>query len=257
MTDTTDRYLQQTGLLDFHHPAIESLVAKRGWPELDEFGRIGAAYDFVRNEIRFGYNPRDDLPASAVLTQGYGQCNTKATLLMALLRRLGVPSRLHGFTIHKSLQRGIVPEPVYRLTPDNILHSWVECRFGGRWAVLEGFIVDDAVLSALQAEFAGKTIKLCAYGVGTDNLPDPSVTWQGKDTFIQKTGINRDLGLFDDPDSFYSAHKQQFTLLSGLLYRWVVRHWMNLRVNRLRRGKVPPIPGTGIPAGHANKEAAS
>ena len=48
--------------------------------------RIGAAYAFVRDEIAFGYNLADDLPASRVLEDGLGQCNTKGTLFMALLR---------------------------------------------------------------------------------------------------------------------------------------------------------------------------
>ncbi|MDP2808518.1 MAG: hypothetical protein Q8O34_00025 [Rhodocyclaceae bacterium] len=32
-----------------------------------EFERIGAIYRFVRDEIAFGYNQRDDLPASRIL----------------------------------------------------------------------------------------------------------------------------------------------------------------------------------------------
>ncbi len=42
-----------------------------------EYDRIGAAYDFVRNEILFGYNRTDAIPATEVLADGYGQCNTK------------------------------------------------------------------------------------------------------------------------------------------------------------------------------------
>lgn len=65
--------LAATVLLDTHHPAIEGLVADRGWRALPERERIGAIYDFVRNEIAFGYNPSDDLPASRVLADGIRQ----------------------------------------------------------------------------------------------------------------------------------------------------------------------------------------
>jgi transglutaminase-like putative cysteine protease len=65
-------------------------------------------YDFVRNEIAFGYNAGDELPASAVLADGIGQCNTKATLLMALMRAVGIACRFHGFTIDKPLQKGAI-----------------------------------------------------------------------------------------------------------------------------------------------------
>ena len=75
--------LQPTRLLDFTHPAIEALVEKRGWRPLPMYDRIGAVYDFVRNEIAFGYNAGNELPASAVLADG-----TAITVMMLDLDRL-------------------------------------------------------------------------------------------------------------------------------------------------------------------------
>ncbi len=235
-------YLNETTLLDYGSPAIQSLITTRGWADLPAMQRIGAAYDFVRNEILFGYNRDDALPASAVLADGYGQCNTKGILLMALLRGLDIPCRFHGFTIDKGLQRGIVPELIFPLAPANIIHSWVEISYNGTWLELEGFILDDAMLKALQTAFPDRA-SLCAYGVGTNCLQDPAVAWVGKPTFIQKTGINQDLGVFDAPDDFYATHRQ-LSGPRGLLYRGLVRHWMNHRVARLRGGHVPRIPQT-------------
>lgn len=240
-----DANLRVTSMLDFNSGAIKNLLSERGWAGLPSFERIGAAYDFVRNEIAFGYNASDDISASAVLKDGYGQCNTKASLLMALLRALEIPCRLHGFTIHKSLQRGVVPELVYRIAPDNILHSWVEVLHGGRWINLEGFILDQSFLNALQTRFSDKTNSLCGYGAGTDRLSAPPVAWIGEDTYIQKTGINADFGVFEDPDTFYASHQQSFGWLRGNLYRFLIRHWMNARVRRIRSGNVPTIPHLG------------
>lgn len=237
----THDYLSETRLLDYRSAAIQALIAERGWAGLDPAARIGAAYDFVRNEILFGYNSDDALPASRVLADGYGQCNTKATLLMALLRGLGISCRFHGFTIDRGLQRGVVPELVFPLAPRNILHSWVEVLNGGDWIDLEGFILDHDVVSALQRAFPGRTA-LCAYGAGTDRLQAPPVEWTGGSTYIQKTGINADFGVFDAPDDFY-ADRRQLGGLRGLFYRHVVRHWMNRRVADIRRGHVPTIPG--------------
>ena len=61
--DAQPRLLQPTRLLDFTHPAIEALAQKRGWGQLPMYERIGAVCDFVRNEIAFGYNEGDELPA--------------------------------------------------------------------------------------------------------------------------------------------------------------------------------------------------
>jgi transglutaminase-like putative cysteine protease len=71
----------------------QSENTRQGWQALPEKQRIGAIYTFVRDEIAFGYNLADDLPASEVLADGIGQCNTKVTLFMALPR----PAHRRGF----------------------------------------------------------------------------------------------------------------------------------------------------------------
>ena len=65
-------------------PQIQSLILARNWKQLDDFHKIKEIYDFVRNEIKFGYNVNDSVTATQVLKDGYGQCNTKGTLFMAL-----------------------------------------------------------------------------------------------------------------------------------------------------------------------------
>lgn len=242
--------VQETKLLNFSHPALQTLIRDRQWLKLEPYERIQSAYDFVRNHITFGYNISDNISASDVLIDGYGQCNTKATLLMALLRALNIPCKLHGFTIFKKLQRGVVPELVYGLAPERILHSWVEIFYQEKWLKLEGFILDQSYLLALQKGFEGKQ-SLCAFGVGTDALSSPPIEWQGQDTFIQATGIAEDLGLWDDPDAFYKKHQQDFGYKKDTLYRFIIRHWMNVRVKKIRLGKIPSFPGTH-PKGSTN-----
>lgn len=247
-----DPLLAPTPLLNFEHQSIAELVDNRGWRALPMHDRIGAVYDFVRNEIAFGYNRADDISASEVLADGFGQCNTKGTLLMALIRSVGVRCRLHGFTIHKALQRGVVPELVYPIAPEEIIHSWVEVETENGWANLEGFILDAQFLSALQTTFSD-TSSLCGYGAGTDCLNEPPVEWAGGDTYIQKTGIAQDFGVFDSPDTFYRTHRQSFSTVQGFFYRNVIRHWMNARVRRIRSGHVPRIPGLDLP-NHPHEE---
>ena len=108
-----ERYKLKTKILDFENHRIQELVQMREWRSLPTFEKIGAAYDFVRDEIKFGYNISDDIPASQVLSDGYGQCNTKGNLLMALLRSLEIPCRFHWFTIDQKLQKGAIPSYVF------------------------------------------------------------------------------------------------------------------------------------------------
>lgn len=230
-----DNYIQASLLLDFHHPQIVALVALRGWDKLDDYHRIGAVYHYVKDEMLFGYNSHDNLKASEILADGYGQCNTKGTLLMALLRALGIPCRLHGFSIAQALQKGAIPPGIYQLAPKTILHSWVEVYFDGRWINLEGYILDPAYLGAIQQRFAAQGDTFCGYGVATRCLSAPAVEWQGTDTYIQKEGIVKDYDVFAHPDEFYRRKGINLSGLKGWAYAKVIRHIINWNVARLRR----------------------
>lgn len=232
---TEPRWLRTTPIANYDAPELRALVAARGWQKLGPFDRIGAAYHFVKDEIRFGYNRSDDASASQVLRDGYGQCNTKGNLLVALLRALHVPARFHGFTIGKALQRGAIPEWMYPLAPSTILHSWVEVLHEGRWIPLEGFILDQAYLGALQQKFAGVEGPFCGYGAATPNLQSPPVAWQGTPTYIQRDGIVDDFGVFDDPDELYARHGTNLRGVRRLLYAYALRHAMNATVERIRK----------------------
>ena len=121
---------------------------------------------------------------------------------MALLRACGIPCRIHGFTIDKILQKGAMTGLVYKFAPDEIFHSYVEAYVCGEWYNLEGFILDKKYLSALQKIFKPNNDgSFTGYGVATKNFINPSVEFNCCNTYIQKEGIVRDFGVYDDPDS--------------------------------------------------------
>ena len=66
-----EKYLRETGMLDFSNKSIQDLIEKRGWKKQDEFERLKSIYNYVRDEILFGYNVDDSIPASKVLADGY------------------------------------------------------------------------------------------------------------------------------------------------------------------------------------------
>jgi hypothetical protein len=199
--------------------------------------RIKAIYNFVRDEIKFGYNLSDNISASAVLKDGYGQCNTKATLLMALLRATEIPNRIHGFTIDKALQKGAITGIWYKLSPKNILHSWVEILVDEQWYFLEGVILDKIYLAKLQEENSDCKTTFCGYGAYTDNFKNPPIDWNLNNTFIQDKGINQDFGLFDTPDEFYEQHQQKLNVFERFVFKNIVRHKMNKNVAKIRNGR--------------------
>lgn len=228
--------LRPTPMLDFESPAIRTLVASRGWDRLPSHDAAAqAVYEFCRDEIAFGYNAlADDMPASAVLREGLGHCNTKSTLLMALLRAVGIPCRIHAFTIDKRLQRGAMTPLVYHLAPREILHAWVEAWVGGRWITLEGQILDMDYLHAVQHRFANGCRPFMGFAVATRDLQHPQVQWTGGDTFIQREGIVRDLGVYDCPDEVYAEHGTNLKGVKGWLYRKYLYRRLNRHVARIR-----------------------
>lgn len=232
-----EHYLNETHLLDFSHLSLVDLVKSRGWADLPEYERIGSIYEFVQNEIVFGYNEADDIPASQVYSDGYGQCNTKGTLLMALLRKCGIPCRFHAFTIDKKLQKGTISGLAYSIAPRRIIHSWVEVWFEEKWVSLEGFILDRPYLQSVQRKFSAIEGSFCGFAVATPNLKNPPIKWEGTDTYIQKDCINHDYGVFDDPDAFYKGHGANLSGIKRFMFRHIIRKWINNSVSRIRRGE--------------------
>lgn len=230
-----EEFLKETPLLDFSSPSIQKLIEKRKWRELPELLRIQAIYTFVQNEILFGYNQDDKRKASLILKDGYGQCNTKGILLMALLRATGIPCRIHGFYIDKKMQKGPMQGFVYKKAPQKILHSWVEVFYEDQIFELEGFILDSNYLKKIQKVFSSWEGEFIGYGIGVKDLQNPPIEFQKNSTYIQKEGIIEDLWIYDSPDELLKIYKQRTSWLTAILYRNLGRHLMNKEIKKIRK----------------------
>lgn len=229
-----DRYLKETRMLNYSDERIQRLIKDRKWKNADKFECLKAIYNFVRDEILFGYNVDDSIPASQVLSDGYGQFNTKGTLFMALLRACGIPCRVHGFTIDKKLQKGAMTGFVYKSAPKNVFHSWVEVYFEEQWYELEAFILDKAYLTKLQEKNSDCIGAFCGYGVAVKDFKHPVIDFERNNTYIQSEGINQDFGVYDSPDELLKEHHQEISGVKAFLYRNLGRHLMNRNVRRIR-----------------------
>ena len=221
-------------MLNYSDERIQCLIKDRKWKNADKFECLKAIYNFVRDEILFGYNVDDSILASQVLSDGYGQCNTKGTLFMALLRACGIPCRVHGFTIDKKLQKGAMTGFVYKSAPKNVFHSWVEVYFEEQWYELEAFILDKAYLTKLQEKNSDCIGAFCGYGVAVKDFKHPVIDFDRNNTYIQSKGINQDFGVYDSPDELLKEHHQEISGVKAFLYRNLGRHLMNRNVRRIR-----------------------
>jgi len=240
MTTISNDFLLETPMIDFNQPQIQALIKQRAWRDLSQYDAIGAIYNYVRDEIHFGYNADDRLSASQVLNDGYGQCNTKGTLLMALLRAVGIPVRFHGFTIYNALQRGAIPNYLFSIAPARIIHSWVEVYQHGQWINLEGYIIDQAYLQQVQRRFANQCSDFSGFGIAAKCLASPDIDWKGQDTYIQKDGIADDFGVYTQPDDFYASYGSNLAGFKKFLFRYVFRHLINLNVKQIRVKGISP-----------------
>lgn len=229
-----DRYLKETRMLNYSDERIQRLIKDRKWKNADKFECLKAIYNFVRDEILFGYNVDDSILASQVLSDGYGQCNTKGMLFMALLRACGIPCRVHGFTIDKKLQKGAMTGFVYKSAPKNVFHSWVEVYFEEQWYELEAFILDKAYLTKLQEKNSDCIGAFCGYGVAVKDFKHPVIDFERNNTYIQSEGINQDFGVYDSPDELLKEHHQEISGVKAFLYRNLGRHLMNRNVRKIR-----------------------
>ena len=230
-----ERYLKETKMLNYSAQEIVALVRSRKWNDLDEYDKIGEIYRFVQNEIVLGYNEFDDLTATQVLADGYGQCNTKATLLMALLRAVGIPCRLHGTQVVKGFQRSIMPKIMAKLAPPFIVHTWAEVYFGGKWLSLEGVITDKAYIAGLKKMFPEYKGSFADYAVAVKDFSNLQIDWEGKDTTVQKEAVAENYGVFDAPDDFFPAHPQLYKGLKKFIYEKIGRKIMTKNVAKIRR----------------------
>ncbi len=234
-------YLAPSPILDYESFLIQGVLSdlKKAGGIIEQ--RI-AAYLFVRDSILFGYNPdRDSIPASQVLRDGIGHCNTKSTLLGALLRGLGVPCRFHFFWIDKKVQQGIFPKHIYEHhIKDGVLHAWVEAFIGERWATLEGVILDQKYLDSARRLFP-KINKFEGWGISCPDLSTVNTDWDGEgDTFIQKDSIVKDFGIFRFPDDYYERHGDNLSNMNPvkrLIYRYLISKTLTRRAEEFRLGK--------------------
>ena len=95
--DQPAAFLAPTPVIDFEHPAVQAFVHTHDEPAADTRTRAVRLYYAVRDLIR--YDPYDivlsaeGLSASRCVGTGRGWCVSKAVLLAACCRAIGIPAR--------------------------------------------------------------------------------------------------------------------------------------------------------------------
>jgi len=130
----TDATLRATPAIDSDHPAVRAFAAEHARGTTDR-ERAVALVTAVRDGFR--YDPyRIDLSlagmrASTVLTNGYGWCVPKATLLVAACRALGIPARLGFADVRNHLSTERLRQTMK--TDLFVWHGYADLWIDGAW----------------------------------------------------------------------------------------------------------------------------
>lgn len=135
MEENMGRYLQPTWILDSNHPEVERLAREITSRAADPKGKAVGLYYWVRDHIWYDpyvpfYKP-EHYRASRVLELKRGYCVSKASLLCALGRACGIPSRLGFADVRNHLATRQLLE--WMGTDIFVYHGFTEFYLDKRW----------------------------------------------------------------------------------------------------------------------------
>jgi hypothetical protein len=199
-----------------------------------------ALHDYVREKVKFGFNKYfDATPPDYTLSFGYGHCNPKSRLMVAIFRAAGFESYQHFVVLPKEILKDAVPPSRFWMIPAELSHSYVEVEVEGTWCAIDSFIIDTPLLKGAQARLAQEGRSL-GYGV----RPDSVNTWDGgSDAFSQfEQGMMiEDHGRVDDLEAYFGDKKyrhvvfgMRFNTMFQLMGEFGVAP-MNVHIEKLRQ----------------------
>ncbi len=135
MAENMERYLQPTDILDSHHREVAKTAREITREAADPAEKAVRLYYWVRDGIWYDpyvpfYKP-EHYRASRVLEVKRGYCVSKASLLCALGRASGIPSRLGFADVRNHLATRQLIE--WMGTDIFVYHGFTEFYLGGRW----------------------------------------------------------------------------------------------------------------------------
>ncbi len=237
MTATTDNsaeWLGATRLLDLDDSKLRIQSMRLTQLATTDIQKATLVHDYIKS-LPFGCIAGfDHLPAAAVLKSGRGDCHTKGTLFVALLRCAGVPARLRFVTLSGAFLHGIID-----VGQSTITHAVGEVYLNERWLQTDTYVTD-SLFEARAASLLVQQNRSIGYGIHMQG----SRFWNGhqhahgqyadSDTSSLPT---HDWGLAHDPEQFYSSQEHP-QLKMGWLTRakWMVAAGVvNRRVQQVRK----------------------
>ena len=201
-----DKYLKATAVIDWDNESVKQKAQELTRGLNTDREKAVALYYFVRDGIRHnpyaeGFVP-EDYKASVILQKGYGYCQHKALLLVALARAAGIPARLGYADVRDHL---LSRRFRAMIGGDNLLiqHGYAELYIDGKW------------VHASPAYDLGTCNKMGFVPVEFDGIHD------ARDSAFNQRGkphveLVKDHGTYDDfPWDFILSYRQEWVASIG------------------------------------------
>ena len=190
-------------------------------------------HDYIKS-LPFGCAAAfEHLPAGAVLKSGRGDCHTKGTLFVAMLRCVGLPARLRFVTLSGAFLHGIID-----LGQSTITQAVGEVYLRGRWVQTDTYVTD-SLLEAQAYVLLSQKNRSTGYGIHLQG----NRFWDGQQhahgQYAESDPASmplHDWGVAHDPEGFYSSQNHP-QLKMGWLARtkWMIAaRVVNSRVKKVR-----------------------
>lgn len=231
-------WMVATRLLDLDDPKLRIQAMRISQLASTETQKAVCIHDFVKS-LPFGCVAGfDHVPAAAVLKAGRGDCHTKGTLFVAMLRSVGIAARLRFVTLSSTFLRGIID-----VSQGTITHAVAEVYLDGRWIQTDTYVTD-SLLETRAAQLLGQHDALVGCGIHLRGLH----FWDGRHNAHAlysesdpESLPQHDWGVAHDPEHFYSS-KDHAELALGWLTRtkWMLAAALvNRRVEQVRTQSGP------------------
>ena len=171
-----------------------------------------ALHDYVRDNIKFGFNRYCDLSnPNHTLELGIGHCNPKGELMVALFREAGLEAHHHFVVLPKDIIKGVIPPSLRWLIPAEASHCYTEVKIEDTWCNIDSYVLDSPLLRAARAKLTEEDL---TFGYGTH--AHSTNHWDGRsDAFSQfnKDIMIEDHGRVDDLQTYYRSDRYRNKVL--------------------------------------------
>ena len=229
-------------LADYDNPIVKNKAEAltRGHNTIEE--KITAIFYYVRDDIKFQFPAEGDLlKASRIIEYGYGQCNNKTTLSLALCKAIGIEARVHFSLIDKKIHRGLITGLFFWIIPKTISHSWLEVRVNNKWVKIDSYINDKEFYTVGKKKL-GERGWNTGYSIASSKNESSAELDFNNEQFVQMDAITGDHGIYDDPMDYYrsSQYKNRPNALTLLIYKIFIRG-VNEKVKKMRYSYTPGL----------------